>query len=101
MSVIAIVVLMTASALFTAAVLVQVLSHTNTRIPLTGPMEPQESAWLFLGGILAVAAGSFLYSLSLGGDPTLEFAVFFAAAVIPTLIIRLVHNRKVAKQASI
>ena len=102
MSIIAIVVLMTASALFTTAALVQVLSHTNTRIPYAGPMEPQASLWLFLGGVLAVAAGSSLYWLSQGGDSTLEFAVFFAAAVIPTVIIRLVHNWKVAqKQTSL
>ncbi|MBT2596857.1 hypothetical protein [Arthrobacter sp. ISL-72] len=102
MSIIAIVVLMTASALFTAAALVQILGHTNKRIPYVGPMEPQASLWLFLGGLLAVAAGSFLYSQSQEGDSTLEFAAFLVTAVVPLVIIRLVHNRKVAqKQASV
>lgn len=65
-------------------------------------MEPQASLWLFLGGLLAVAAGSFLYSQSQGGDATLEFAAFLVAAVVPLAVIRLVHNRKVAqKQASV
>lgn len=101
MSLIAIVVLMTGSALFTAAALVQVLGHANERIPYVGPMAPQASLWLFLSGLLAVAAGSFLYSQSQGGDSTLEFAAFLVTAVVPPVIIRLVHNRKVAqKQAS-
>jgi drug/metabolite transporter (DMT)-like permease len=98
MSIIAIVVLMTASALFTAAALVQVLGHANKRIPYIGPMEPKASLWLFLGGLLAVAAGSFLYSQSQGGDSTLEFAAFLGTAVVPPVIIRLVHNRKVARK---
>ncbi|MFJ5697988.1 hypothetical protein [Arthrobacter sp. NPDC093139] len=98
MSIIAVVVLMAASALFTAAALVQVLDHTNKRIPYVGPMEPQASLWLFLSGVLAVAAGSLLYSLTQGGDSTLEFAAFFVTAVVPPVIIRLVHNRKVAQK---
>jgi hypothetical protein len=100
MIIIAILILMAASALFTAAAFTQVQEHTNTRIPHVGSMEPRLSLWLFLGGLMAVAAGSFLFSQSQAGNPTVEFVVLLVAAIIPLVIIRLAHNRKVAAKQS-
>lgn len=98
MIVISVVILMAASALFTAAALIQVQSHADKKIPIIGSMRPRASLWMFIGGVLAVAAGSFLYSQSQGVDPTGEFAIFLVAAVIPLLIIRLIHNGRVEQK---
>lgn len=101
MIVIAVVILMAASALFTAAALIQVQSHADKKIPIIGSMQPRASLWIFISGMLAVVAGSFLYSQNHGVNPTGEFAIFLVAAVIPLLIIRLIHNRRVEqKQAA-
>jgi drug/metabolite transporter (DMT)-like permease len=89
---------MAASALFTAAALVQVQSSGDKKIQIIGSMQPRASLWIFLIGLLAVAAGSFLYSQGQSVNPAGEFAIFLIAAVLPLLIIRLIHNRKVEQK---
>jgi hypothetical protein len=98
MIIFAIVLLMAASALFTAAAFVQVQGHTDMKIPHVGSMEPRASLWLFLSGLLAVAVGSFFYSRSQGANATVELVLFLFASISPLVIIRFIHNRKVVKK---
>jgi hypothetical protein len=58
MIIIAIALLMAASALFTVAACVQVQGHTDEKIQYVGSIEPCASLWLFLSGLLVVAVYS-------------------------------------------
>ena len=96
----AIVLLMAATALFTAAAGVQVQKHTDKKMRYVnvGSMEPDASLWLSLPGILLVTVGSFLYSQSQGTNPTGELVLFLAASIGPVPVITFIHNRKIGKK---
>lgn len=101
MTIVAIAILMLAASLFTVSAFIQVLNHSTQKIRLVGSMEPRASLWLYLGGLLAVAIGSFLYSQSQTGNPTWEFVVFLVVANLPLVLIRLIHNHRVAGRQAV
>ncbi|ABK01860.1 hypothetical protein Arth_0460 [Arthrobacter sp. FB24] len=98
MNTLAVALLMLASAMSTAYALLQVLSSPTQRLPYIDNRPMSDGGgrkWLFLGAIVLIAVGSFVYSQRSDGNQILDFVVFLIVGVVPVVLIRFVHNRRV------
>ncbi|WP_461186757.1 hypothetical protein [Arthrobacter sp. Z4-13] len=101
MNTLAVVILMLACALSTASGMLQVISNPTRRIPYVDNSSMRSGAsskWLFIGAIALIAVGAFLYSQGSGADSLVEFVMFLLVGVSPVVLIRLLHNRRVAQE---
>lgn len=98
MTTLAVAILMLATAMSTASALLQVLSSPTQRLPYidNSPLSGSSGRkWLFIGAIVLIAAGSFVYSQQLDSNALVDFGVFLIVGVAPVVLIRFMHNRKV------
>lgn len=94
-------ILMLSSAFLTAGALLQVSNRRTERIPYLDESSlrgRRPSKWLYLTGIVLLLAGSILYSQRQGADPNVEFAVLVVVGVAPVVLVRVLHNRRVARE---
>lgn len=103
MDTLAVAVLMLACALSTASVMLQVITHPTQRLPYIDTSSAsftRGSTWLFCGAAVLIVVGSFLHSQATGADPFVEFVIFLFIGVCPVILIRMLHNRRVAHPES-
>lgn len=97
----AVAILMLSSAFLTAGSLLQASNRRTERIPYFDESSlrgRRPSKWLYLAGIVLFLAGSFLYSQRQGAYPNVEFVVLLVVGAGPVVLVRVLHNRRVARE---